>query len=167
MAWDFHTLFRQHSGGIARSLRQRGHDADVAADLTQDAFLRALTAAPAQEPGTGVFAAAYLYRIARNLGINHARRHQLLPLQPLDTAADALIAPEPSPEVLLGQREQLRLVAAALLAMPERQRRAYLLHRIEGLPIARIADQTGLSTTRTWELIRDAYRRIVLSCGDI
>ncbi|WP_430691779.1 sigma factor [Nitrobacter winogradskyi] len=44
MPWDFHTLFMRHSKEIANALRRRGVSPENAADLTQEAFLRLLTA---------------------------------------------------------------------------------------------------------------------------
>lgn len=167
MAWDFQSLFQRHAPGIARSLRRRGLDAEVAADLTQDAFARVIARGPVQDV-SDCLSRAYLYRVARNLGINHAKRQALVLSLPLERPeAQRALACEPDGEAILVAREQLRLVAQVLAGLPERQRRAFLLHRIEGLPIARIADQIGLSPTRTWELVRDSYRRIVLRTGGL
>lgn len=167
MAWDFHHLFRQHAAGIRRSLRRRGFDGETAGDLTQDTFVRAISARPDTEWAENL-TQAYLYKIARNLGINHARRAALfMPTSLDDTTAQLALAREPDTETIVATREQLQLVRTILLELPERNRRAFLLHRIENWPIARIADHLGLSTTRTWELVRASYRQIVLRTGGI
>lgn len=167
MAWDFQSLFRRHAPGIARSLRRRGLDAEAAADLTQDTFARVIARGPAQDV-SDYLSRAYLYRVARNLGINHAKRQALVLSLPLEQSeAQWALAREPDAETILASREQLPLVAAVLAELPERQRCAFLLHRVENWPIARIAEEIGLSPTRTWELVRDTYRRIVLRTGGL
>lgn len=50
MPWDFHTLFMRHSKEIANALRRRGVSPENAADLTQEAFLRLLTAGRQTRP---------------------------------------------------------------------------------------------------------------------
>lgn len=167
MSWDFHSLFKHHGQGILRALIRRGHDPELGADLTQDAFLRAIAR---QNSGalTEPPAPAYLYKIARNLGINHRRREALIAMTPLDTPEAERAAPRaPDTERVVAARQDLALIRQTLAAMPPRQRRAFVLHRIEGWPIARIAEDIGLSPSRTWEIIRDAYRQIVLSAGEI
>jgi len=170
MAWDFHLLFCRHARGIRCFLQRRGLDPDSAAELTQETFLRVLSA-PISAQGDAEsedHASAYLYRVARNLGINHARRSLMTATLPLDAPCALRAAvQEQHAETIVVHRQQLRLVAAALADMPDRQRRAFVLHRIDGWPIARIGEHIGLSSTRTWELVHDAYRQIVLRSGGV
>src|SRR5690606_36917825 len=58
MAWDFQALFRKHAQELDRFLRRRGHNVETAADLTQDTFLRMMTATP---QGQANNPRAYLY----------------------------------------------------------------------------------------------------------
>ena len=46
MVWDIQTQFKRHAVEIKRWLRGRGLTDDVAADLTQDAFVRLMTVKP-------------------------------------------------------------------------------------------------------------------------
>lgn len=167
MAWDIDALFTRHSQGIFLSLKKRGFDTETALDLTQDAFLRALQAQPRGDAPEHSMR-AYLYKIARNLGINYARRQGLAPMLPLDAASQAsLVAREGDPESIVATRQQLRLVQEVLDSLPARQRQAFILHRLEGLPISQIAAELGLSNTRSWELVHQAYRTIVLRLGGL
>ncbi|NPD17301.1 sigma-70 family RNA polymerase sigma factor [Xinfangfangia sp. D13-10-4-6] len=167
MAWDIHGLFQRHSRGISRALRRRGLDAETAADLTQDTFVRTLAAGPDNDAADHL-KQAYLYRVARNLWVNHTKREALLVSVPWDDPqAVTAQACAPDTETIVANREHLHLVTALLETLPERQRRAFLLHRIHNLPMARIAEELGISTTRTWELIRETYRLIVLRTGGL
>lgn len=158
MSWDIQALFRRHAGEIARALRRRGHDAEAAADLTQDTFVRVMTA----RPGGGTDnPAAYLHQIARNLSIDLRRRERHIAYAPfaedeLERIADAA----PSPETVVYDRQRLAIVERAIGELPEKTRRAFELHRLGERTLAEAAAELGLSTTRTWTLIRDAYRHL-------
>lgn len=167
MAWDFHSLFQMHAGGIRRSLRRRGFDGETAGDLTQDTFVRVMTAQP-ESDGREHLTRAYLYKVARNLGINHAKRQSLFTPMSLDEPdAQPALAREPDTESIVVTRDQLRLVRTILLDLPPRHRQAFLLHRIENWTVARIADHMGISSTRAWELIHASYRQIILRTGGL
>lgn len=160
MSWDINNLFRRHAKGIAQSLRRRGIDAETAADLTQDAFLKVLVSPPSETAQTHN-PQAYLYRAARNLGIDHGRRERVIVRVELsDKSFEAIADPSPSAETIVYDRQKLRLVDAALAELPRRVREAFELHRIGGLTIVEVATRLEMSTTRTWVLIRDAYEHI-------
>jgi len=167
LVWDLHNLFRRHAREIARSLRQRGVSPEDAADLTQDAFLRVL-ATPPREAGSNHNPRAYLHRVSHNLATNQLRRNRLVPMVELSEEIVAQVAdPFPDPETVVYSRQCLALTAAALATLPDRTRKAFELHRLSGRTIAQVAEELGLSTTRTWALIRDAYRHLLNHVGDI
>lgn len=160
MSWDLHHLFVRHARDINRFLRRRGHTAETAADLTQDTFVRVLTAQPG-ETALKHNPAAYLFRVSRNLSIDHTRRERLLRRIDLPEEDFAAIAdPAPTAETVVYDRQRLALTQAALAELPERTRRAFELHRLGEMTIAQVADRLGLSTSRGWALIRDAYEHI-------
>jgi RNA polymerase sigma-70 factor (ECF subfamily) len=151
-----------HAGEIVRALRRRGLSADTAADITQEAFLRVLTLGP-QEGSAIHNPKAYLHQVSRNLSINHQRRERLVTMVELDDAlAERIVDPTPNAETVVYDRQRLRQTAQALAELPERTRKAFVLHRLGEHTIADVAKEIGLSTTRTWTLIRDAYRHLVL-----
>ncbi len=162
MSWDINNLFRRHATGMARSLRRSGINAEAASDLTQDAFLRVIANPPGQvteshNPG------AYLYRAVRNLGINHKRREALIQTVPFDDEEAVNIAdPAPSPERIVYSRQCLAQTHQALSELPERTRQAFEMHRLGERTLAEVSEELGISTTRAWSLIRDAYRHLVV-----
>lgn len=161
MMWDFQKLFIRHAREIDRFLRRRGHSPETAADLTQDTFLRVLASPPAETSGNHN-PRAYLYQVSRSLSVNHARRERLIRTTDLDGEEAARIAdPAPSAEAAVYSRQYLAQVEQALAELPERTRRAFEMNRLEGRTIAEIAGELGLSTTRTWTLIHDAYRHLL------
>ena len=142
-------------------------NAETAADITQDAFERVLTLGP--EDGAAVHnPRAYLHQVSRNLSINHQRRERLVSMVELDDAVSEQIAdPAPNAERIVYDRQMLRLTAAALSELPERTRIAFEMHRLGDHTLAEVAQRIGVSTTRTWGLIRDAYRHLVMRTGGI
>ncbi|TCP86247.1 RNA polymerase sigma-70 factor (ECF subfamily) [Rhizobium sp. PP-CC-3G-465] len=160
MSWDLSGLFRNHAKDIARTLRRRGLTAETAADLTQDTFVRVLACPPKETLGMHN-PVAYLFRIARNLRIDHQRRERVLIRVDLSDNEFAQIADSaPNAETIVYDRQRLERTKMALAELPERTRRAFELHRLGELTIAETAATIGLSTTRTWTLLRDAYEHI-------
>ena len=167
MSWDLHKLFQSHAAEIIRSLRRRGFSAETAADITQDAFVRVLTLGP-QDGATIHNSRAYLHQVSRNLSINHQRRERLVSMVELsDTVIEQTADPSPTPEAIVYDRQRLKQTDAALAELPDRTRQAFELHRLGDHTINEVAKVVGLSTTRTWALIRDAYRHIVLRTGGL
>nr|WP_298094747.1 sigma-70 family RNA polymerase sigma factor [uncultured Shinella sp.] len=158
MAWDIQKLFIRHAQELRRSLRRRGLSDDNAADLTQDTFVRVMTASPM---GTDENPRAYLFQVSRNLATDFERRARAAPFLAItDDIVEAVADPRPSVEKILYDRQRLLASQNALAELPERTRRAFVLHRLEGLSIAEIGPLIGLSTTQTWSIIRDAYRHV-------
>jgi RNA polymerase sigma-70 factor (ECF subfamily) len=160
MAWDLHILFVRHSKEIANALRRRGASAENAADLTQEAFLKLLVAGPPAQSSRDN-PRAFLFRASRNLHIDQIRRERLAPRVAL-TEAELQSIPDdlPSPETLVFDRQRLAISAAALRELPDRTRHAFEMHHLGAKSIEAVAKELGLSTTRTWVLIRDAYRHV-------
>lgn len=166
LSWDIQSLFRRHAQEIERFLRRRGHNPETAADITQDTFLKILVSPPA-ERNDGYNPRAYLYRVSRNLSINHHRRESLIQITDLsDPEASGIADPSPSAEAVVYSRQYLAQVDLALAELPERTRRAFEMHRLGERTIVDVAEELGLSTGRTWTLIRDAYRHLLARVGE-
>ncbi|TPM34185.1 RNA polymerase sigma factor [Mesorhizobium sp. B2-3-4] len=158
MRWDLHGLFVSHAREIDRFLRRRGHTAETAADLTQDTFVRVMTATPG---GKEENPRAYLWRIARNLSIDLKRRERIVEHVHLpDDALQRIADSAPSPEAIVYDRQRLAIVEQALLDLPERTRIAFEMHRLGEKTMSEVAVELGLSTSRTWTLIRRAYQHL-------
>jgi RNA polymerase sigma-70 factor (ECF subfamily) len=158
MTWDLSGLFSLHAAEITRFLRRRGHSPETAADLTQDTFARLLTASPQNSVDNP---RAYLHQIARNLSVDLSRRERRASLSDLtETEFLAIADPSPLPETIVYDRQRLAIVERALGELPARTRRAFELHRLGEQTISEIAEDLDLSSTRTWVLIRDAYRHL-------
>lgn len=67
---------------------------------------------------------------------------------------------ELSPERVVADRDMLRAVDAALLTMPEKSRRIFLMNRIEGISHREIARRLGISEEAVYYHIRRVVERL-------
>lgn len=154
----FQTLVGRHQGRAFRiAFRMTRNKAD-AEDVTQEALLRVWTNAVNWRP-TAAFG-TWLYRVVVNLAIDRQRAAQRRgPHAPLDEA-DALADPGPDPSQATAQGETERLVAAAVAALPDRQRAALVLAHFEGLSNAEAAEALGTSISGIEALLVRARRAV-------
>jgi RNA polymerase sigma factor (sigma-70 family) len=136
----------------------------LAEDVVQDAVLRIL----AGDPLDGIAAPeAYLHRMVRNLAIDRARRlsfeRRLFVGEDQGLGCPASCASRP--DVALEGCEALRAFHAALAGLPEQERTAFALARVEGVPQKEIAVRLGLSPARICGLVRRGEERCAQALG--
>jgi RNA polymerase sigma-70 factor (ECF subfamily) len=129
----FATLYRRHEPAIARYLRRRVGDREVARDLVAETFLAALEGIGRYRLRGASFR-GWLYRLASTRVSRWARRRALAGKRvalELDTEVEAEAGDS---EGLLAERAR-----AALLELPARYQTALALHYVEGLSVDEIA----------------------------
>jgi RNA polymerase sigma factor (sigma-70 family) len=142
MAIDVAALFRLHHKELQGYLRRRGASPELAADLTQEAFLRLLRA----QGEAGIKnAQAYLFRTANNLSVDWARRQRHLPMAHDPNATLATVVDEtPSAERLVISRQEIATIEAALNELPAGVRFVFFA-RLDGMTFAAIGKRLGVS----------------------
>ncbi len=156
----FGELVRRHlDRAVALAQRVTGSRGD-AEEIAQEAFLRVWTKAPHWRAADGEVRAArfttWLYRVVVNLGIDRRRR-------PAPSALEAAGDPADPAESALHTMEKAQLagrVAAAVTALPERQRAALALCFYEGLSNREAADILALSPGAVESLLVRARRTL-------
>ena len=135
---------------VLRFLSRALGDPDEAADLAQETFLRVYRGAPSYA-ASGRFK-SWLFRIAGNLARNEIRRRRvrrILSLEPLlarpEEIAEPLLGGTPGPDQRLETARLVESLGKALLKLPERQRLAVVLCRMEGMSQQEAADVIGTS----------------------
>lgn len=133
-------------------------DHSVAEDLTQEVFV---TAARAMALGDGAkVTLPWLMTAARSRLIDHyraeGRRERNLSLA-WSVRTDSVA---PSAEASSGDRSLSVATERALMALPTRQRVALVLHHVDDLPVAEVADRLGKSVRATESLLARARRRL-------
>ena len=138
MTVDPEVLFVANQPRLFRYFLRAVGQIETARDLTQDVFLRVSRAAVPQAPDGEV--RAWLFRIARNLALDHFRKHGRSPRS--SSIVDEGIR-SPSQEVDAAVNE-------ALAALPDLDRDVFLMREMAGLGYDEIA--------RACELTPDAVR---------
>ncbi|MCA9060808.1 MAG: sigma-70 family RNA polymerase sigma factor, partial [Planctomycetaceae bacterium] len=129
-------------------MRNTRRDAELAEDLIQETLLRVYRAAWDYLP-TGSFR-GWLFRIARNLLIDHVRRtandvmirrmgsralHDGEEFDPLQNLPDDLVTPGERVET----QEVADIVSELLIQLPDEQRQTFMLHHYDSLTLSEVA----------------------------
>jgi RNA polymerase sigma-70 factor, ECF subfamily len=143
------------------------HNPAAAEELAQEVFLRVYRSRTTYEPSAKF--TTWLYRIATNLAVNHARdtRHERPentvrldePDQETGTTPD-LADDTLSAEEKLLKRERLAAIRNKVNALPERQRIAVLMHKYQQMDYREIASVLKLSESATKSLLFRAYETL-------
>jgi RNA polymerase sigma-70 factor, ECF subfamily len=137
----FGAVYQRHVDAIYRYLQLRV-GLDEAADLTQQVFLKALSALPKYQPKGAPFS-AWLFRIARNLATDHYRLSHRKPDELLPDIMFSGTAGAPE-EAALRMEQQMRL--RSLLGELNAEKRELLAMRFAaGLSSREIAAVIGKS----------------------
>ena len=143
---------------VALARRFLGSEAD-AEEIAQEALLRVWRAAPRWQP-TAAFG-TWFYRIVVNLCLNHRRR---TPFSALEEAGEP-VDPQPDAQARLERRDETQRLAAAIAALPPRQRAVVLLTYWEGLSNSRTAEVLGTSVGGVETLLVRARKALRGSLG--
>ena len=121
--------------------------ATVADDLVQETFLRMHRARSTFVQGGALL--PWVYAIARNVHIDHARSAKLRSTErlPSDPGPDPAYAHAPSAESAAIAAETARAVERVLARIPPAQRDAFVLIRYEGLSVQDAAAVLGTTVT--------------------
>jgi RNA polymerase sigma-70 factor (ECF subfamily) len=151
---DLVDVFVAHRNQLCQVATKILGSLDRAEDVVQDAYLKVIEARAVFVVKQPV---AYIFRIVRNLAIDHYRR-ATLESGVFTVAEEGWNGPSASgtPEAISISRQQLSLVASALDQLPERTRRAFELYRMGGHTQREIAQMLDVSPSLVNFMIRDA-----------
>ena len=139
----FDRFLREHRSMLVAWLNRRVGE-DDAQDVAQEALVRLMRYRGQPEDQLRPL----MYRIAINVIHDRGRRdstRQVFAHVSLDQDFVGLPSLEPAHETRIGHEQELALVRAAILKLPERCRQVYLLNRIDGLSYSQIAQHCGIS----------------------
>jgi RNA polymerase sigma-70 factor (ECF subfamily) len=164
-AFDF--LVQKYRRPMVNFMYRMAHNAAAAEDLAQDVFLRVYRSRAGYEASAKF--TTWLYRIATNLAVNHARdtRHErpenMASLdEPDPETGSTMDVPDvnPSAEQTILQRERLTAIRQKVQALPERQRMAVVMHKYQQMDYKQIAEVLKLSESATKSLLFRAYETL-------
>lgn len=140
---DLETIFRTHADGLAGAVRGvLGPRAD-AAEVLQEAFLKAWKSWDHKEPPRDPV--AWVFVLTLNLARDHRRKAlRRGPHLELEEVDDAEMFSTDRPEAMLARGETLAAARAAILALPEEQKEVFLMRTSGELSFSAVAHALGI-----------------------
>lgn len=159
----FAALYAIYKGPLYRYLLRHVRNACAAADLFQEVWSHVIATRSRYEPRAKF--ATFLFHIAHNCAIDFFRRDVHLRRAILAHDAEALLLEPEVPEHQRPDRaaefaEQKSALLAALAALPQQQREAFLLREETGLSVEEIARITAVPVETAKSRLRYAVRKL-------
>jgi RNA polymerase sigma-70 factor, ECF subfamily len=163
----FEYLVQKYRRPMLSFMYRMAHNTAVAEDLAQEVFLRVYRSRQKYEASAKF--TTWLYRIASNLAVNHARdtRHQrpenTVSLdEPDHDSGLTMDLPDTSltAEEAIVRRERLAAIRQRVEALPERQRIALIMHKYQQMDYRQIAEVLKLSESAIKSLLFRAYETL-------
>jgi RNA polymerase sigma-70 factor, ECF subfamily len=164
-AFDY--LVQKYRRPLVSFMYRMARNAAAAEDLAQEVFLRVYRSRESYEASAKF--TTWLYRIATNLAVNHARdtRHERPELtvsldEPDDDTGMTFELPDASltAEQSMMRRERMIAIRSKVEALPEQQKLAVIMHKYQQMDYKQIADVLKKSESATKSLLFRAYETL-------
>jgi RNA polymerase sigma-70 factor (ECF subfamily) len=164
-AFDF--LVQKYRRPLVSFMYRMARNSAAAEDLAQEVFLRVYRSRQTYEASAKF--TTWLYRIATNLAVNHARdtrkeRPETTvsldePDEETGTTMDVADGTMTAEEALV-RRERMLAIRSKVEALPERQRLAVIMHKYQQMDYKQISEVLKLSESATKSLLFRAYETL-------
>jgi len=163
----FEYLVQKYRRAMVSFMFRMAHNSAVAEDLAQEVFLRVYRSRGSYEASAKF--TTWLYRIATNLAVNHARDtrnerpDKVVSLDEKDEeTGQSLDVPDQSlsAEDNMVRRERMAAIRQRVQELPERQRMAVLMHKYQQMDYKQISEVLKLSESATKSLLFRAYQTL-------
>ncbi len=163
----FSLLIEKYRKQIVHFMFRMTRNQAVAEELAQEVFLRVYRSRQTYRAEAKF--STWLYRIATNLGVNHARDTKY------ERTAQNVYLDQPDPETgttpdvadstlsveqELVRDERMNAIRKHVMALPERQRSAVLMHKYQEMDYKEIGQVLKLSESATKSLLFRAYQTL-------
>jgi RNA polymerase sigma-70 factor, ECF subfamily len=164
-AFDY--LVQKYRRPIVSFMYRMARNAAAAEDLAQEVFLRVYRSRESYEASAKF--TTWLYRIATNLAVNHARdtRHERPEVtvsldETDDDTGTTLELPDGTlnAEQVIMRRERMLAIRNKVEALPEQQKLAVIMHKYQQMDYKQIADVLKKSESATKSLLFRAYETL-------
>jgi RNA polymerase sigma-70 factor, ECF subfamily len=163
----FSILIEKYRKQMVHFMFRMSRNQAVAEELAQEVFLRVYRSRQTYRAEAKF--STWLYRIATNLGVNHARDTKY------ERTAQNVYLDQPDPETgtspdvadstlsveqQLVRDERMNAIRKHVMALPERQRNAVLMHKYQEMDYKEIGEVLKLSESATKSLLFRAYQTL-------
>src|SRR5713226_1865494 len=163
----FEYLVQKYRRPMISFMYRMARNSAAAEDLAQEVFLRVYRSRESYEASAKF--TTWLYRIATNLAVNHARdtRHERPEVQvsldePDEESGTTLELPDGhlTAEEAMVRRERMLAIRSKVEALPEQQRLAVIMHKYQQMDYKQIAEVLKKSESATKSLLFRAYETL-------
>jgi len=163
----FEYLVQKYRRPLVSFMYRMARNPSAAEDLAQEVFLRVYRSRGTYEASAKF--TTWLYRIATNLAVNHARdtRHERPEVTvsldaPDEETGSTFELPDGalSAEQAMARRERVLAIRGKVGALPERQKLAVIMHKYQQMDYKQIAEVLKLSESATKSLLFRAYETL-------
>jgi RNA polymerase sigma-70 factor, ECF subfamily len=163
----FNYLVQKYRRPMVSFMYRMSRNSAAAEDLAQEVFLRVYRSRESYEASAKF--TTWLYRIATNLAVNHARdtRHERPEVtvsldEPDDDTGTTLELPDAAlnAEQVMVRRERMLAIRGKVEALPEQQRMAVIMHKYQQMDYKQIAEVLKKSESATKSLLFRAYETL-------
>jgi RNA polymerase sigma-70 factor, ECF subfamily len=164
---SFDYLVQKYRRPMISFMYRMARNTAAAEDLAQEVFLRVYRSRESYEASAKF--TTWLYRIATNLAVNHARdtRHERPEVtvsldEPNEESGTTLELPDGNltAEQNLVRRERMLAIRSKVEALPEQQRLAVIMHKYQQMDYKQIAEVLKKSESATKSLLFRAYETL-------
>jgi len=164
-AFDY--LVQKYRRPLVSFMYRMARNSAAAEDLAQEVFLRVYRSRESYEASAKF--TTWLYRIATNLAVNHARdtRHERPEVtvsldEPDEESGTTLELPDAglTAEQAMVRRERMLAIRRKVEALPEQQRLAVIMHKYQQMDYKQIAEVLKKSESATKSLLFRAYETL-------
>jgi RNA polymerase sigma-70 factor (family 1) len=140
----FRQLVEQYQNMVANLAYKFTRNKQDAEDIAQEVFFTVWKEAGKFRGEASI--STWLYRITSNKALNYLRKHK----RDKQTTSEDELAHKPdssakTPEGVMEQSENQKILYLALDELPEKYRIPFILNKLEGMPYRRIADTLKIS----------------------
>ena len=163
----FDYLMNKYRRPIVHFMFRMVHNQAIAEEMAQEVFLRVYRSRETYRAEARF--TTWLYRIATNLAVNHARdtkNERIAPKVQLDEpdpetgSLHDVADSTPTVEANLLRQERMNAIKQHVMALPERQRTAVLMHKYQEMDYKQIGAVLNLSESATKSLLFRAYQTL-------
>ncbi|KAA1243909.1 RNA polymerase sigma factor [Aquimarina sp. RZ0] len=158
---NFEAIFDKHSASLRNIIYYKYGDMDLAEDIVQDAYIKLWLNC---KKVLFEKAKAYLITVANNNLLNHILHQKVIlkyeqkPHSEID---------HQDPQFLIEEKEFMKKLKNAINQLPEKQREAFLLSRIDKKTYREISEIIGVTIKAVEKRIHYALLNLKESLGDI
>lgn len=145
-----------HEAQLRGWLRAKFPGLEDVDDLIHDVYVKILNIRQA-EPERLYATKSLLFTIARNLTLDHLRRRNLIPFDPL--LGDAVVEDLPGVAESVGRRQELQILAEAIGSLPPRCREVMIMRKVYGWSQKEIAERLNISENTVETQVRTGVRK--------